>query len=73
MTESFQRLLVLFDTLSPQERHRAVIELSRRWQQSAPEHIAEDAFCESADELYRELDAREETDASGLHARASGG
>lgn len=60
VTVAVTHLLASFDALSDAEKHEAVAEILRR---AAPRELPDDAFVELADELFRELDAREAADA----------
>jgi hypothetical protein len=61
MTTAVQALLVLFDALSEGERHEAAVELLRRIAPTA--ELPNEALVAAADEVFRELDAREAADA----------
>jgi len=65
VTTGVRQLLDSFDALSYTEKHEAAIELLRRVQQEAEGVLPDDALVEAADELFRELDAREAADAQG--------
>jgi hypothetical protein len=60
MTASVQRLLDSYDSLSDAEKHEASVELLRR---IVGADLPEDTLLVVADELFRELDAREAEDA----------
>ena len=62
MTESVQHLLNAFDALPENERHEAAVELLRRVFRDAPTVISDDSLVEAADELFCELDKREDAD-----------
>ncbi len=63
MTTGVRRLLDSFDALSETEKHEAAVEVLRRVQQEARGTVPDEALVEAADELFRELDAREAADA----------
>jgi len=63
VTTGVRRLLDTFDALSEGEKHEAAVELLRRVQQEAQGPIPDEALVEAADELFRDLDAREAADA----------
>jgi len=63
MTSAVQALLESFDALPEPERHEAAVELLRRATLPAPAGLPDEAPVAAADELFRELDAREEADA----------
>lgn len=57
MTTAVRALLDSFDALSDAECHEVAIELLRRL--APPSEVPDEAFVATADEVYRELDARE--------------
>ncbi len=61
MTTAVQILLDSFEALSEVERHEAAVELLRRL--APTDDLSDEALVEAADELFRELDAREAADA----------
>ena len=61
MTTAVQTLLDSFDALSEVERHEAAVELLRRV--APPAKLPDEALVAAADEVFRELDAREAADA----------
>jgi hypothetical protein len=63
VTAAVQRLLDSYDALSDAEKHDAGVEVLRRVQEEAPLELPEEALVEAADELFRDLDAREAADA----------
>ncbi len=63
MTKAVQQLLEVFETLTEPEKHEAAAELLRRSSHLAPVQIPEESLVAAADELFRELDARESADA----------
>ena len=63
MTTGVRQLLDSFDALSETEKHEAAVEVLRRVQQEAEGALPDEALVEAADELFRELDAREAADA----------
>jgi predicted HAD superfamily phosphohydrolase len=63
MTTAVKALLNSFDALSQSEQHEAAIELLRRV--TTPLELSDEALVESADEVFRELDEREASDARG--------
>ena len=60
MTVAVQHLLASFEALTDTEKHEAAAEILRR---TAPAELPDEAFVELADELFRDLDAREAADA----------
>jgi hypothetical protein len=54
-------LLDAFDALSEGERHEVAVELLRRV--APPDELPVEALVAAADEVFRELDAREAADA----------
>jgi hypothetical protein len=56
-----QALLESFDALSDGERHEAAVELLRRV--APPDGLSDEALVVAADEVFRDLDAREAADA----------
>jgi hypothetical protein len=60
MTTAVQVLLESFDALSESEREEAALEILRRVTQERA--LSEQALVETADELFRLLDAEEATD-----------
>ena len=65
MTTGVRQVLDSFDALSEAEKHEAAVELLRRVQRDARGTLPDQALVEAADELFRELDAREAADAHG--------
>ncbi len=65
MTTAVRQLLESFKALSEAEQHEATVELLRHVQQEAQGALPDEALVEAADELFRELDAREAADARG--------
>jgi hypothetical protein len=63
VTTAVKQLLDSFDALSEAEKHQAAAELLRRVQQEPFEEVPDETFVEAAEELFRELDAREAADA----------
>jgi hypothetical protein len=61
VTQAVQALLDSFDSLSEAERHEAAVELFRRV--ATPAELPDEALVAAADEVFRELDAREAADA----------
>ena len=61
MSTAVQALLDSFDALSEAERHDAAVELLRRV--APPSELPDEALVTAADEVFRELDAREAADA----------
>ncbi len=61
MTTAVQALLDSFDALSEGERHEVAIELLRRV--SPLDELPDETLVAAADEVFRELDAREAADA----------
>ena len=65
MTTAVRQLLESFNALSDVERHQAAVELLRRVQEETPKELPEQTLVEAADELFRDLDAREAADGQG--------
>jgi NADH:ubiquinone oxidoreductase subunit E len=65
VTTGVRQLLESFDALSETEKHEAAVELLRRVQREAGGAVSDEALVEAADQLFRELDAREGADAHG--------
>jgi hypothetical protein len=63
VTEAVQALIDSFDALSEAAQHEAVIVLLRRAARSATAVLPDEALVAAADELFRELDARDAADA----------
>lgn len=63
VTESVNELLNAFDALAKAERHVAAAEVLRRVLQDEAGDVQEDALTTAAEELFLELDARENEDA----------
>jgi hypothetical protein len=63
VTTAVRQLLASFDALSDTEKREAAVELLRRVQRDAIGAIPDEGLVEMADELFRELDAREAADA----------
>ena len=63
MSAAVRALLDSLDTLSEAERHEAVVELLRRASNPATAEMPDEALVAVADELFRDLDAREAADA----------
>ncbi len=63
MTSAVRALLEAFDALFEAERHKAAVELLRRSARPAAAELPDEALVAAADELFRELDAREAEDA----------
>ena len=61
MTTAVQALFDSFDALSEGERHVVAIELLRRIK--ATDELPDESLVAAADEVFRELDAREAADA----------
>jgi predicted HAD superfamily phosphohydrolase len=62
MSTAVQALLDRFDALTEAERHEAAAEILRR---VAPmSELPDEALVSAADEVFRELDAREAADAA---------
>ncbi|HYT95290.1 MAG TPA: hypothetical protein VEL76_41615 [Gemmataceae bacterium] len=59
MTTAVQQLLTLFDTLPEADKHQAATEILRRVSASAEGDLPMSALVETADELFRALDAEE--------------
>jgi hypothetical protein len=62
MTETVQQLLRSFQALSESEKHEATVEFLRHLQQEAAGPLPDQGLLAAADELFRELDAREAAD-----------
>ncbi len=65
MTTAVRQLLESFKALSEAEQYEATVELLRHVQQEAQGALPDEALVEAADELFRDLDAREAADAPG--------
>ena len=65
MTTVVRELLESFHALSQSEKYEAAVEVLRYMQQEAQGPLPDEALVEAADELFRELDAREAADAHG--------
>lgn len=63
MTQAVQQILEAFEGLTEAEKQQAAAEVWRRAMRLAPAEMPEEAFLETADALFRELDAREVADA----------
>ncbi len=63
MTESVQKLLNAFDSLTDEERHVAASEVLRRILTSESGDVPDDGLTAAAEELFLELDERENKDA----------
>jgi hypothetical protein len=63
MTKAVQQLLESFEILTEQEKHEAAAEFLRRSLRVAPAQVPDDTLIATADELFRELDARDSADA----------
>ncbi len=63
MTASVRQLLESFNALSEAEKYEATVELLRHLQQDTRGGLSDEALVEVADELFRDLEAREEADA----------
>ena len=61
MTTAVEALLNSFERLSQLEQHEAAVELLRRV--TSPLELTDEALVESADEVFRELDEREASNA----------
>jgi hypothetical protein len=60
MTTAVQELLNAFESLPQAERHEAAVEILRRAFPGGAGDVPESALIDSADELFRALDAEEE-------------
>jgi hypothetical protein len=63
MTQAVQHIIETFEHLSDAEKQQAAAELLRRTLDLAPAQIPDESLVEAADELFRDLDAREAADA----------
>lgn len=63
VTTAVEQLLNSFEALSEAEQREAAVEVLRRTLRQVPPDLPEEALVEAADELFRELDAREAADA----------
>ena len=63
LTKAVQQLIATFDSLSEAEKQTAAAEVLRRVSRLAPAELPDESLVEAADELFRELDAREQADA----------
>ena len=59
VTPAVQQLLESFDALSEADKHRAAVEILRRYGDPAQDDLPEAGLVEAADELFRALDAEE--------------
>lgn len=62
MTTAVRQLLKSFDALSDGEKQEAAAELLRRVLREVPVEIPDESLVVAADDLFRELDAREAAD-----------
>ena len=62
MTTAVRQLLDSFNALNDVEKHQAAVELLRQVEEETSGAISDQAFIEAADDLFRDLDAREATD-----------
>jgi NADH:ubiquinone oxidoreductase subunit E len=65
VTTAVRQLLESFQSLSETEKYEASVEILRHLQQEAKGPLPDEALAEIADELFRQLDAREAADAHG--------
>ena len=63
MTETIQQLLSSFDVLSDADKHQVAMEILRRVPLTEEGDIPENALVGAADELFRTLDAEEDSNA----------
>ena len=63
MTTAVRQLLQSFDALSEAEKQEAVAEVLRRAARAVPPDLPEDALVAAAEELFLDLDSREDADA----------
>lgn len=63
MTAAVQALLQSFEALSEAEQHDITVELLRRATVPSTAELPDEALVTAADELFQDLDAREEADA----------
>ena len=63
MTNAVKQMLDAFDALSDTDKQQAAAEVLRRALELESHGIPDEALLEAADELFRELDAREAADA----------
>jgi hypothetical protein len=63
MTNAVKNLLNAFDALSDDDKQEAASEVLRRALELESDGVPDEALLEAADELFRELDAREAADA----------
>jgi hypothetical protein len=64
MTQAVQQLLATFDRLSREEQHVAAVEVLRRLPDSESA-LSDQALLEAANDLFEELDERENSNADG--------
>ncbi len=62
MTQAVQELLWTFDALTDVEKHEAAAHLLRRVIEAESGDVPEESLVAAAEELFLELDAREEAD-----------
>jgi hypothetical protein len=65
VTTGVKQLLESFQALSRSEKYEAAVEVLRYMQQETRGPLPDEALVAAADELFRELDAREAADAHG--------
>ncbi|MGH2584951.1 MAG: hypothetical protein ACRDJE_08560 [Dehalococcoidia bacterium] len=63
MKPTVQALLDSFDHLSDVEQYQVALEILRRAARPATDDVPDEALIATADDLFRELDAREAADA----------
>lgn len=63
MTQSVRHLIESFEALTAAEKQEAAVEVLRRTLRTAPRDIPDETLVAVADELFRDLDAREAADA----------
>lgn len=63
MTAAVQRLLNSFDALSEADKQEAAVQVIRRVSRATPAVLPDEALVAAAEELFLDLDAREQTDA----------
>jgi hypothetical protein len=64
MNATVRALLDTFDDLPDAEQYQVTIEILRRATRSSTEEIPDEGLIAAADEVFRELDVSEATDAS---------
>jgi hypothetical protein len=63
MNATVRRVLDSFDALSDEEQYEVTLEVLRRASRWPAQELTEEGLLAAADDLFRELDEREATDA----------